>query len=165
MFLNTPGFSRLPSSSSFSVWWSLHFLSPGVLCEKGPFLSHTTLYLLSLPLLCHLHQDSNLFECCRNLLELFHSLIIVILFYLALYHLESKVSSRYFRGEHINTHLDTVGCPRSKNFSQGSALGSELKSPISQTFWVSHQQPPYQRHIILDIIYGLFIFIEENKTI
>lgn len=144
--------------STFPVPWS----SVG----ESPFSSHTTLYLLSLPLLCYLHQDSNLFECCRNLLELFHSLIIVILFCLALYHLESKVSSRYFRGEHVNTHLDTVGCPRSQRISAKDLLWAQNASLLSHRhFWVSHQQPPYQRHIFLDITYGLFIFIEENKTI
>lgn len=113
------------------LYGDLYISRPLEFCGRKPFLvSHNSLLTLP-PLLCYLHQDSNLFECCRNLLELFHSLIIVILFCLALYHLESKVSSRYFRGEHVNTHLDTVGCPRSQRISAKDLLWAQNASLLS----------------------------------
>lgn len=159
-----PGFSRLPISSSFSVLWSLHFPSPGVLREKGPFLLHTTLYLLPFPAVLSAPR-SQLIWMLQKFIRTFPFTDCPSLLFSSSSSWIKRFELLFWRWACKHT-LRHSGLPKVANsFSQGSALGSELKSPMSQTFWVSHQQPPYQTHSILDITYGLFIFIEENKTI
>lgn len=156
-----------PSQPHFP-YCDLYIPRPLGFCGSRPFLvSHNPLLTLSSSAVLS-GSRPELILMLQKFIRIFsftsdcHSL----LFSSVIYHFESKVSSRYFKGEKCKHSLRHSGLPKfTKNFGQGSFLGSELKSPISQTFWASHQQPPYQRHIVLNIIYGWFIFIEENETI
>lgn len=94
-----------PISSSFSILWYLHFPCPRALwfkalsCFTQPLCSLSSSAVLSGPrpqLILMLQKFIRTFSFtgdCNSLL--FSSLI---------YHLESKVSSHYFRGENVNTH-------------------------------------------------------------
>lgn len=129
------------------LYCDLYISRPLEFCGRKALSCFTQLSTYSLPLLCYLHQDPNLFECCRNLLELFHSLI-VILFCLALYHLESKFSSCYFRGEHVNTHLDTVGCPRSQRASAKDLHWAQNSSLLCHRHSECHINNLLIKHIV-----------------